>query len=133
MPCRLRSSCRGFRYPGQAVDRFRQNLRAAGLAGATGACEQVSVTHAPAYQLGFQGLSDRQLARHIIEGLRTVFPIQCLISRHKITPFQNRPAHNKIAHPHLNEQNIRDLRSQLKNGNLSGTREDPLNAAWFPT
>ena len=29
------------------------------------------------------------------------------------------PAHNKIAHPHLNEPNIRDLSSKLKNGNLA--------------
>ena len=29
------------------------------------------------------------------------------------------PAFNKIAHPHLNELNIRFLRSKLKNGNLA--------------
>ena len=31
-------------------------------------------------------------------------------------PKQNRPAHNKIAHPHLNKPNTRDLRSRLRNG-----------------
>ena len=32
---------------------------------------------------------------------------------------KKRPAHNKIAHPHLNLLNTRKLRSQLRNGSLA--------------
>ena len=59
----------------QAVDCLGEDFRAAGLTGAPGTCEQVGVAQAPADNLGFQRLCDRQLARHIVKGLRTVFAV----------------------------------------------------------
>ena len=59
----------------QAVHRLGQNFGAAGFARATGAGEQVGVAHFPAHQLGLQGLGHRRLARHIVKGLGTVFPV----------------------------------------------------------
>ena len=68
-----------------------RNFGAAGFAGAPGAGEQVGMAHFPAHQLGFQGLGHRRLTGHIVKGLGTVFPIQCLIGRHSLTPFQENP------------------------------------------
>ena len=59
----------------QAVDRFRKDLRTAGLARTAGAGEQVGMAHVAADELGFQRLRHSLLPNYIVKGLRTVFSI----------------------------------------------------------
>ena len=115
----------------QAVDCLGKDLGATGFAGTPGAGKQISMAHSAADKLGFQRLGHRHLPGNIVESLRAVFTIKGLISGHTPLPFKmvwtntKRPAHNKIAHPHL----YKKCKKRLP----CGTQKDPLNAAWFPT
>ena len=106
----------------QAVDGFGQNFRAAGFARTPGTGEEVGVAQPSGLELGLQAFCDAPLSYDFIEGLGPVFPIQGLIHGYSLLILvngQKKPAHNKIAHPHLNKHNTRYQRSQLGNGNLT--------------
>ena len=59
----------------QTVDSLCKNFGAGCLTRAAGACKQICMAHFIRHELRFDRLGHRQLADHVIKGLRTVFSI----------------------------------------------------------
>ena len=81
------------------VDRLGQDFGAGGLAGASGTCEQIRMADLPRGKLGLEGLRDRTLAHHLVEGLGAIFSIKRLIHAH--ASFQNKNRPMTRLHTHL--------------------------------
>ena len=97
----------------QAVDRFRQNFGAGGLAGSARSGEQIRVRQPSGAQFVFQRCGHMRLTPYIRKGLRPPFTVQHLI--HFVPP-PKKPRE----------------RGHTDRPVGCGARKQPLNAARFP-